>query len=175
MRGVSRMDSLAILLEAATRSYNDDEMQRLADRKNARFCEAITTLTANDVVGGVQPMLDALGERDIRIAAASSSRNARRILAQLRLSARLDAIVDGNDVSRSKPDPDVFLKAATLIGVDPASCVVVEDASAGIEAARRAGMRVIGIGSSSALKGADEVVDSFNDLTLETLLDPGRR
>lgn len=168
MRGVSRMESLEILLERAMRPYPDTEKQSLADRKNTQFRASIETLSENDVVPGVKSLIAALRDRDVRIAAASSSRNARTILERLALAPHFDAIVDGNDITQSKPHPEVFLRAAGLLDVDPAGCVVIEDASAGVEAARRAGMSVIGVGDPQVLTDCDRVFAAVSEIELRS-------
>lgn len=161
LRGVSRMESLEILLQRAKRGYTSDEKQQLADRKNRLFVAAIESLSPEDVAPGALQLISRFRERNLGIAAASSSRNARAILDRLGLSTTFDAILDGNDISRSKPDPEVFHKSATALGVEPGACVVIEDAPAGVEAARRAGMRVIGVGDARVLAEADYVCPSI--------------
>lgn len=170
LRGVSRMESLEILLKRATRRYTNDEKRRLADRKNALFQQAIMRLTPNDIAPGASELICELNKRRLTCAAASSSRNARRILERLKLDAAFQTILDGNDIARSKPDPEVFLRTAELLGVEPAACLVIEDAPAGIEAAHRAGMRAIGIGDPSVLAEADAVFASLGELDADSLL-----
>jgi len=175
LRGVSRMDSLAILLERAGRSYDELERVALAERKNVRYRELLRTLTPADVLPGAREMLAELKRRGIRVAVASSSRNARTILDRVGLTGSLfDAIVDGNDITRSKPDPEVFLLAARRLGLAPAECLVVEDAAAGIEAGRRAGMHVFGIGTPETLPDAPRAARGLADVTVDELLDVTR-
>jgi beta-phosphoglucomutase len=172
LRGVSRMASLAILLERATRSYDDRERAALADRKNARYRELLESLTPADVLPGARQTLAELKRRGIRIAVASSSRNASTIMDRVGLPrSTFDAVVDGNDITHSKPDPEEFLLAARRLGLAPAECLVVEDATAGIEAGRRAGMHVFGIGTPETLPGAKRTARSLGDVTVGELLD----
>ena len=170
LRGVSRMQSLEIVLERASRSYTPDEKQTLADRKNALFRELIDRLTPDDALPGVTALLAALRRRDVRLAVASSSRNASMILDRIGLTGSFDAIVGGNDIRRSKPDPEAFLLAAERLGLPPSDCLVVEDAVAGIEAARRAGMAVVGIGAPETLPGVTHLVEGLDRLSADRLL-----
>mgnify|MGYP006304648137 FL=1 len=145
-RGVSRMESLEILLEKADKSYTDEEKLEMATRKNSYYVESLQQLQPGDVLPGSREMLDGLRTRGIKLAVGSSSRNTPLIMARADLVRYFDAVADGNDISNSKPDPEVFLLAAERLGLAPAECVVVEDAEAGIEAGRRGGMRVYAIG-----------------------------
>ncbi|MBP3540364.1 MAG: beta-phosphoglucomutase [Clostridia bacterium] len=148
LRGVSRMDSLEIILEKATKAYSDAEKQEMATRKNNYYVELIGALTPADILPGAMDVLNWLKEHGIKVAIGSSSRNTPIILRQIGLDGFFDAVADGNQITRSKPDPEVFLLAAKLLGLDPAVCMVVEDADAGVEAALAGGMRVLGVGSA---------------------------
>lgn len=148
-RGVSRMESLDILLEKATKTYTDDEKLEMATRKNEYYKEYIKSLSPKDILPGVMNFTGFLKDNGIKIAIGSSSKNTPAILKNIGLDTYFDAVADGNDISKSKPDPEVFLKAAEKLGVQPADCLVVEDADAGIEAAIAGGMDVIGVGAAS--------------------------
>lgn len=173
LRGVSRMESLEILLARSTRTYSPQEKQALADRKNSAYRESLKSLTPSDVLPGVREMLTGLRSRGIRLAVGSSSRNAPLILERTGLYGAFDVVVDGNDIRRSKPDPEVFLLAAERLGLAPRECLVVEDALAGIEAARRAGMRVLGIGTPESLPGVRPVVAGLAVIDPDDLLAAG--
>lgn len=149
LRGVSRMESLAIILERAHKEYTEEEKLEMAARKNAYYVELIGSLTAEDILPGAMDVLKLLKEKGVKIAIGSSSRNTPIILKQIGLSDTFDAVADGNAIQNSKPDPEVFLLAAKLLGLEPANCLVVEDADAGIEAALAGGMRCLGVGSAS--------------------------
>lgn len=149
LRGVSRMESLAIILERAQKTYTEEEKLELASRKNAYYVELIGSLTQNDILPGALDVLELLKSKGVKIAIGSSSRNTPIILKQIGLSDAFDAVADGNAIKNSKPDPEVFLLAAKLLGLAPANCLVVEDADAGIEAALAGGMRCLGVGSAS--------------------------
>lgn len=150
LRGVSRMESLSIILERAEKAYTDVEKQELASRKNEYYVQLISQLTKRDILPGTMDTLQWLKRRGIKVAIGSSSRNTPIILRQIGLSEAFDAVADGNAIRHSKPDPEVFLLAAKLLGLKPQNCLVVEDADAGIEAALAGGMRALGVGSAAA-------------------------
>lgn len=170
-RGVSRMESLEVLLERAGREYSPEEKREMAERKNAYYRTLLETLSPEDTLPGARVMLSALRDRGIRIAIGSSSRNTPLILEKTALAAEVDAVADGNDIKRSKPFPDVFLIAAERLGLAPGLCLVVEDAPAGIEAGRRAGMAVFGIDASGILAGmVEHSSETLADVTVDELL-----
>lgn len=145
LRGVSRMESLDILLERAEREYSIVEKAELAAFKNNLFIESLSELTPDHVFDGVNELIQFLREQGIKLAIGSSSKNARLILKQAGMSDTFDAVCDGTDITRGKPDPEVFLKAAELLGVAPCNCLVIEDAEVGIDAAEAAGMDSLGV------------------------------
>ena len=149
LRGVSRMESLMILLERAPRAYTQQEQQAMAERKNGYYVDLIGLLTPEAILPGTLETLAMLGARGVKVAIGSSSRNTPLILRQIGLDKAFDAIADGNAITRSKPDPEVFLLAAKLLGLPPEACLVVEDADAGVEAALAGGMKVLGVGSAA--------------------------
>jgi len=148
LRGVSRMESLEIILEKSSVTYSVAEKQKMAGRKNDNYREMLGGLSPSDVLPGVSSTLQILRERGVKIAIGSSSKNALPILRAIGLANAFDAVVDGNHISRSKPDPEVFRLAAQCVGVSPQHCLVVEDADAGVEAALAAGMNVLAVGSA---------------------------
>lgn len=150
LRGVSRMESLAILLERAGRAYTQAEQQAMAARKNGYYVELIGKLTPEAILPGAMDALRLLKARGVKVAIGSSSRNTPLILRQIGLQDAFDAVADGNAITRSKPDPEVFLLAARLLGLPPENCLVVEDADAGVEAAVAGGMKALGVGSAEA-------------------------
>lgn len=152
LRGVSRMASLEIVLEKANREYSEKEKQEMAERKNNYYKDLICELTPNDILTGVTEKLDELKENGIKIAIGSSSKNTPIILKQIGLDNYFDAVSDGNNITHSKPDPEVFLKAAEMLGIAPEDCMIVEDADAGIEAGKRAGMKTLAVQGAN---GAD--------------------
>ncbi len=170
LRGIDRMSSLAVLLERSPRIYTEEQKLSLAARKNADFVALLAELSPKDVLPGAMELLTALRESRIGIAVASSSRNARKIIEQAGLTRLLDAIVDGNDVRQSKPHPEVFLLAAKRLALPPEQCLAVEDAAAGIEAARRAGMTVLGVGKVTKTAGATMWASGLDAVSAESLL-----
>lgn len=149
LRGVSRMESLEIVLKKADRIYSDEEKKEMAERKNGYYKSFIKNLSKDAILDGVVDFIDYAKKCGIKVAIGSSSKNTIAILTQLELMDLFDAIADGNDVNNSKPAPDVFLKAAEKLGIKNNMCVVIEDADAGIEAALAAGMDVIAVGYAS--------------------------
>lgn len=170
LRGVSRMESLEIVLELAAKPYSPDEKLEMATRKNGYYRGFLASLTPDDVLPGAREMLVELRSRGILIAIGSSSKNAPMIMERVGLTDLVDAIVDGNHIKASKPDPEVFLLAAEALGVEPSECVVVEDAAAGVEAARRAGMAVFGIGTPESPIGASNMARSLAEVAADALL-----
>ncbi len=163
LRGVSRMESLAIILEKSTRYYDEKEKIELAQRKNNYYVESLKTLSASDILPHVSEVLGHLRQQHIRLAIGSSSRNTPLILKQIGLNDFFDAVADGNEIIHSKPDPEVFLLAAHKLAVIPSHCLVVEDAEAGILAAKRGGMLALAVGDACKSSFADYRV---NDLRL---------
>ena len=169
LKGVSRIRSLDILLETGKISKSEEEKIQLADRKNTRYLEYVLQMKEEDVLPGVERFLNDLRSNGILIALGSASKNAPLILDRIRLTEKFDAVVDGNSVSKAKPDPEVFLKCAELLNVTPDECVVFEDAQAGIDAALNGGMKVVGVGSPENLSFADYIIPGFKKLDYELL------
>ena len=155
LRGVSRMESLEIILEKSPRTYTEEEKLALAERKNNYYKELIGTLERDAILPGALAMLDFCRTHRLKTAIGSSSKNTKAILTRLGMTELFDAIADGNDIKHSKPAPDVFLCAAEKLGLAPALCLVAEDADAGIAAAKAAGMRVIAVGPAANNPDAD--------------------
>ena len=164
LRGVSRMESLEIILERATRTYTDEEKVAMAEKKNGIYRELLQVLTPSDRLEGVTETLDALRAQGYKLAIGSSSKNTPIILEKIGYSGYFDAISDGNNIKNSKPDPEVFLKAAEFLQLQPSECFVVEDAEAGITAAKAGGFTAIGIGSAAEDPNADYAIQTFADL-----------
>lgn len=149
LRGVSRMASLEIILSKAEKVYTEAEKIKLATIKNNYYVALLEQLSQNDILPQVVPTLTKLRKLGYKLAIGSSSRNAKKILTKLGITDLFDVIVDGNDIINSKPDPEVFLKAAERLGLDPIECVVIEDAESGIEASIQSHMIAFGIGEAS--------------------------
>ena len=159
-KGVSRMASLEIVLRAGGLEgrFSAAEKERLAAEKNARYLRFVSQMTPAEV-----------RSRGVRTVLGSASKNAGTILDRCGLRPLFDAVVDGNEVSRAKPDPEVFLKGAAAVDAAPSVCVVFEDAAAGIEAASRAGMRSVGVGGGASLSAATMRLETFAGFTFEQL------
>jgi beta-phosphoglucomutase len=165
LKGVSRVESLELILKWAEKVVPAEEKERLARMKNTWYLELIDGMKNGDVLPGTIALLTYLRGEGKKIALGSASKNAVRILEKTGILDYFDAIIDGNAVTRSKPDPEVFLKAAEAIGILPADCVVFEDAQAGIAAARSAGMAVIAVDKANALTQYDARVNGLSDLS----------
>ena len=160
-RGISRMASLEILLEKTDKKYTDAEKEELAERKIAYYKEMLETLSEKDVLSGAKEFLVYLKEQGIKTAVGAASKNAPVILKKTGLLPFLDAVACGLDVTKSKPDPQVFLVAANKLDTDPKECMVFEDADAGIEAAKCGGMYAFAVGAARYNKNADMSAESL--------------
>ncbi len=171
LRGVSRMESLEILLERAGCPYTGAEKAAMAAEKNAEYVELVQKLTPQDILPGAMETLAKLRAKGIKIAIGSSSKNTPVILKRIGLADYFDAVADGNHITKSKPDPEVFLLAAKLMNMAPESCLVVEDADAGVEAARNGGMRVLAVGFAAGNKQATIAAASLEHIDLAAVID----
>lgn len=161
LKGVSRMRSLEILLEIGGLDLDEEVKMALAERKNNWYVEYIKEMDESELLPGARECLVRLRAKGVKAALGSASKNTPTILNRLRIVNLFDAIIDGNKVSKAKPDPEIFLLAAQELGVNPGDCVVFEDAEAGLQAAKTAGMYAVGIGKADVLKSADYVVDGL--------------
>ncbi len=157
------MESLEIILKNSSKKYSPSQKADLAERKNRYYKKLLEGLSPESVLPGVLDLLDGLKQQRFQIAVGSSSKNAPYILQKTGLDRFFDAAVDGSEIRKSKPDPEVFLLAAKKLGVPPGSCVVVEDAPAGILAAKAGGMAAVGIGSASSCALADWTAKSLQE------------
>lgn len=165
LRGVSRMQSLEIILENYSgEALTDEQKTDMAERKNELYRSYLQKMTPADVSEEVRRTLETLKRRGYRLAVGSSSRNTGFILEQVALKDAFDAVADGNMITHSKPDPEVFLKAASMIDCKPVECAVVEDAEAGIDAAKDGGMTAVAIGKAASYGRSDICLDSFSEL-----------
>ena len=164
LRGVSRMASLEIILERAEKAYSDEEKLAMATEKNEKYRELLNELKPEDRDPDFDELHAYLKENGILTAVGSSSKNTMMILEKIGLDKHFDAVADGTMITHSKPDPEVFLKAAELLDIDPACCVVVEDAVAGVEAGKKAGMTTIGIKDAYGSEYADHSASSLKEI-----------
>ncbi len=168
-RGVSRMASLEILLEKTDKVYTQEEKEEMATRKNDYYKETLGDLTSADVLPGVFEVLKELKAKGIKTAVGSASKNAPEILERTGLMPYFDKIACGLDVTKSKPDPEVFLVAADKLGVAYENCLVVEDSDAGIEAAKAGGMYALAVGSAKGNPLTDYNADSLADKEVNSI------
>lgn len=164
LRGVSRMDSLNIILEKSDTEYTNEQKEELAAKKNAIYVKLLEQMSPADLSDEVKTTLDALRAKGLKLAIGSSSKNTKMILKQIGLGGYFDAISDGTNIVNSKPDPEVFLKAAEFLSENPKDCLVVEDALAGIEAAVRGGFKSAGLGEAALHEQVTYPIESFQDL-----------
>lgn len=164
LRGVSRMESLEIILERSDKKYTQEEKNAFAEEKNEVYKELLKQMTPADLSPVVKNTLDELRKRGLKLAIGSSSKNTRTILSQIGLGDFFDEISDGTNITNSKPDPEVFLKAAQFVSEKPEHCLVVEDAEAGIEAAYRGGFHSAGLGEAHKHPNVTYKLNSFDEL-----------
>jgi beta-phosphoglucomutase len=169
LKGISRMQSLEIILQLGGVSLSQYEKEKLANKKNTWFVDFIERMAPEEIFPGVKGLIEQMRVRGLKIGLASSSKNAKMVLDLLRIPALFDIVVDGNMITHSKPDPEIFLLAASRLNVLPGECLVFEDAEAGVEAALRAGMKCIGIGSSDQLGKADQIISHTGEFELAAL------
>ena len=164
LRGVSRMASLEIVLERANRGYTEEEKVALATYKNDVYRELLKSLTPKDILPGVTEVLHGLRERGYKLAIGSSSKNTPAILKFIGLEGFFDAVSDGNNITHSKPDPEVFIKAAAFLGLPCEECYVVEDAKAGVDAGKAGGFTTIAVGDAYGYEKSDYSVKDFCEI-----------
>ncbi len=169
LKGVSRIRSLEIILELGNKQISDAEFDRLLHKKNTEYLSYIEKMDESEILPGVLEKLNFIKKNGGKIVLGSASKNAKFILEKLGLTDYFDAIMDGNDVSKAKPDPEVFLLGAEKVNSKPEESVVFEDAVAGIQAANIAGMLSIGIGNKEVLSEADFVFTDFTEIENEFL------
>ena len=164
LRGVSRMESLNIILERADKTYTEQEKEAFATEKNEVYKELLKQMTPEELSSEVKDTLEELRKRGILLSIGSSSKNAGFILNRLGLGDFFDAVSDGNNISHSKPDPEVFLKAAEFLKLPASECLVVEDAEAGLLAAKNGGMDSAAIGDAVKSDLPQYKLETFSDL-----------
>lgn len=169
LKGVSRVRSLEILLNIGKVELSDEEKEKFLIQKNTEYLGYVNKMTSEEILPGINELLDYLDANSIKYALGSASKNAPLILEKVGIYNRFTAIVDGNDVSKAKPDPEVFLIGAKKLNMQPENCIVVEDAIAGVEAANAANMLSIGIGDAKLLSEANYVLADTTGFTTDFL------
>jgi beta-phosphoglucomutase len=170
LKGVSRMASLEIILEIGNRKADEIRKLEYATLKNEWYVEYISKMSPDEILPGCIRFIKEIRNANILTAIGSASKNTPMILERVGIRDLFDAVADGNVIAKAKPDPEVFLKAAEMVGINPGNCVVFEDAVAGVQAALNAGMLCVGIGSQSVLTKAHYVVSGLEEMNLKRLL-----
>lgn len=163
LKGVSRKRSLEIILEFNKVDFSDFNLENILIEKNEIYLGYINDIDDSELLPGAKKLLLECKERSIHVCLGSASKNAKLILENTRIIDLFDYIVDGNDVTKAKPDPEVFIKSSDYLGIKSEFCTVFEDSQAGIDAAIRAGMNVVGIGSDSILHGTDIIIKNLSE------------
>lgn len=164
LRGVSRRESLMIILEKSQRKYNELEIEEMLNYKNEIYRNSLNKLTKIDIMSGIVELLEYLESQNIKKAIGSSSKNTMLILDRIGLKAKFDYIVDGTMITNTKPDPEVFIKARLGLGLQEDECLVVEDAVAGVMASHYANIKAIAVGDAAKNKKGDYNLDNVLDL-----------
>lgn len=171
LKGINRMDSLEMILNAGglSNNYTDEEKQALAEEKNTNYLALVDQMTPADIFPGVKEFLESLEDNHYKISLASASKNGPRVLAKLGLTDYFPNVVDPATLMKGKPDPEIYIKGAEILGLKPEECIGIEDAAAGIEAINAANETSIGIGSKQLLSEADMVFANTEELTLDNI------
>jgi len=169
LKGLSRLESLNYILSKTTQVFSEEEKTQMMQDKNEWYLSLVSELTPNDALPGATLLLQSLKANGIKTALGSASKNAPLIIEKLGIASLLDVVIDGNVVSRSKPDPEVFLKGAEALKVSPASTIVFEDAVSGVAAANAGGFFCVGIGQAVDLPEADFVVTDLSFIDIDLL------
>lgn len=170
LKGVSRERSFEIVLEVGNKTMAKEEQKKYCERKNERYLSYIQKMEEDEILPGVREFLEDARKKGYLISLGSASKNSALILDRLNITHYFDAVIDGTKVTKAKPDPEVFVKGAEALGLSCDSCIVFEDAEAGIEAAHRGGMKAIGVGTKENLPEADVVIPGFSGLTVDDIL-----
>lgn len=172
LKGVSRMDSLEKILVLGNRQadFTQDEKVALATKKNEHYVRLIENISPNDILPGIKNLLSEIKEKGYKLGLASVSKNAFTVMESLGLKEEFDVIVDAATIANGKPDPEIFLTAARLLNVDPHQCIGIEDAAAGVDSIKGAGMFAVGVGSEDSLAKADLIYSSTKELSMHEIL-----
>jgi beta-phosphoglucomutase len=173
LKGVSRMDSLEKILHIGGREkdFTEEEKERLATEKNEQYVQLIKNISPEDILPGIEQLLDRIKADGHKLALASASKNALTVLEGLGLKEKFEVIVDAATIKNGKPDPEIFLRAAELLEVNPSYCIGVEDAIAGVDAIKGAGMFAVAVGPAESFQKADLVYSSTSDVSYEEIID----
>jgi beta-phosphoglucomutase len=167
LKGISRIDSLKKILELGQKTISEEVFNELLTKKNEFYLNSIADINQSNLLPGVLTLLEKADFHGLKCAVGSSSKNARFILSKLQIDSYFSAIVDGNDVSFPKPHPEVFIKGAKQMGLDPSECIVFEDAKSGVQAAKDGGFTAIGVGNPTLIDFVDSYLPNLNEFSLE--------
>jgi beta-phosphoglucomutase len=172
LKGVSRMDSLEKILSLGNREnhFSLEEKEALATKKNEHYVRLIENISPDDILPGIKELISEIKENGYRLGLASVSKNAFTVMNSLGLKGEFDVIVDAATIVKGKPDPEIFLTAAKLLDVDPSACIGIEDAAAGVDSIKDAGMFAVGVGSEESLAKADIIYSSTEKLSLSSIM-----
>jgi beta-phosphoglucomutase len=172
LKGVSRMDSLEKILALGSRGNNFslEEKEALATKKNEHYVRLIANISPDDILPGIKGLITEIKEKGYRLGLASVSKNAFKVMDSLGIRGEFDVIVDAATIAKGKPDPEIFLTAAKLLNVDPLACIGIEDAAAGVDSIKDAGMFAVGVGSETSLAKADIIYSSTEQLSLSNIM-----
>jgi beta-phosphoglucomutase len=173
LKGVSRMDSLEKILEIGGRAadFTAEEKNALADKKNDHYLKLIQDITPSDLLPAIKELITDIKAKGLKLGMASASKNAFTVMESLGMKSEFDIIVDAKTVVNGKPHPEVFLRAAEMLGVEPEACIGVEDAAAGVQAIKAAGMFAVAVGPKESFENADLVYSSTAELSLEKIIE----
>lgn len=167
LKGISRVDSLKKILELGQKTISEEVFNELLTKKNEFYLNSIADINQSNLLPGVLTLLEKANLHGLTCAVGSSSKNARFILSKLQIDTYFSVIVDGNDVSFPKPNPEVFIKGAKQMGLDPSECIVFEDAKSGVQAAKEGGFTAIGVGNPALIDFVDSYLPNLNEFSLE--------
>jgi beta-phosphoglucomutase len=167
LKGISRVDSLKKILELGQKTISEEVFNELLTKKNEFYLNSIADINQSNLLPGVLTLLEKANLHGLTCAVGSSSKNARFILSKLQIDTYFSVIVDGNDVSFPKPNPEVFIKGAKQMGLDPSECIVFEDAKSGVQAAKEGGFKAIGVGNPALIDFVDSYLPNLNEFSLE--------
>jgi beta-phosphoglucomutase len=172
LKGVSRMDSLEKILALGSRGndFSLEEKEALATKKNEHYVRLIANISPDDILPGIKGLITEIKEKGYRLGLASVSKNAFKVMDSLGIRGEFDVIVDAATIAKGKPDPEIFLTAAKLLNVDPLACIGIEDAAAGVDSIKDAGMFAVGVGSETSLAKADIIYSSTEQLSLSNIM-----
>ncbi|MHC0039030.1 beta-phosphoglucomutase [Pseudoneobacillus sp. C159] len=172
LKGVSRMDSLEKILALGDRQgdFTSEEKEALATKKNEHYVRLIAGISPEDILPSIRGLISEIKEGGYRLGLASVSKNAFTVMDSLDLTKEFDVIVDAATIKKGKPDPEIFLTAAKLLEVDPSACIGIEDAAAGVDSIKGAGMFAVGVGSAESLAKADLIYSTTEALSLSEII-----